>query len=203
MKLTTKIACACIVLLVITIGPGEAGKGQAAPAASTPFVRTSFNSQTADHGGRIESKYDGFSHETVITLNKMRITCGSLKGNFKDVCVSLVATLHCPGIQLEHVRYSRLQLIFQAKDWSQRHPLEQRELSVVTDGETLRLGQMKLVSQNTNDLMTEVLEIEMPYAVFTKIARAQAVEMKVGNGEFALREKNLAAIKDLNNRVKF
>jgi len=203
MKLTTKIACACIVLLVTTIGPGRAKTGQAAAAGSTSPARTSYKSQTADHGGKIESKYDGFSHETIITLNKMRITCGSVKGNFKDVCVSLVATLHCPGIQLDYVRYARLQLIFQTKDWSKRHPLEQRQLAVVADGETLRLGQMKLVSQSVNELMTEVLEVEMPYGVFEKIARAQAVEMKVGNGEFALRDKNLAAIRDLNNRVKF
>jgi hypothetical protein len=43
----------------------------------------------------------------------------------------------------------------------------------------------------------------MPYAVFIKIVRAQVVEMKVGNTEFELRQQNLAALRDLNNRVKF
>jgi hypothetical protein len=158
--------------------------------------------QASDHGGKIESKYDGFNHETIVTLNKMRITCGSVKGNFKDACVSFVAALHCPGIQLDYVGYASLQLIFQTKDWEQRHPLNQRQLSVVADGDTLRLGQMKLVSQSVDTLMTEVLEVTMPYAVFTKIARAEVVEMKVGNTEFELRPQNLAALRDLNNRVK-
>jgi len=159
-------------------------------------------SQAPDHGGKIESRYDGFSHETIVTLNKMRITCGSVKGNFEDACVSFVASLHCPGIQLDYVRHASLQLIFQTKDWDQRHPLNQRQLSVVADGETLRLGQMKLVSQSVDTLMTEVLEVAVPYAVFTKIARAQVVEIKVGNTEFELRQQNLAALRDLNNRVK-
>jgi hypothetical protein len=160
------------------------------------------NLQAPDHGGKIESRYDGFNHETIVTLNKMRITCGSVKGNFKDACVSFVAALHCPGIQLDYVRYASLQLVFQTKDWDQRHPLNQRQLSVVADGDTSRLGQMKLVSQSVDTLMTEVLEVTVPYAVFLKIARAQVVEMKVGNTEFELRPQNLAALRDLNNRVK-
>ncbi|MCA1604758.1 MAG: hypothetical protein LC775_04620, partial [Acidobacteria bacterium] len=67
----------------------------------------------------------------------------------------------------------------------------------------LRLGQMKLASQSVDTLMTEVLEVVVPYAVFTKMVRAQAVEMKVGRSEFELRPQNLAALRDLNNRVKF
>jgi hypothetical protein len=154
-----------------------------------------------DHGGSIESKYDGFSHETIITLKKMKVTCDGTKGNFKDACVSVVASLHCPGIQLDYVRYARLQLIFQTKDWDQRHPVDQRELSVVADGETIRLGRMALSSQTTNVRMTEVLEVMIPYKTFKKIANAQVVEMQVGKSVFELREKNLLALRDLNNRV--
>jgi len=203
MKLTTKILCCCLVLPATVIGWGQIERRGLAQAGSSSFARSMDKSQAPDHGGKIESRYDGFNHETIVTLNKMRITCGSVKGNFKDACVSFAATLHCPGIQLDHVRYASLQLIFQTKDWDQRHPLNQRQLSVVADGETLRLGQMKLVSQSVDILMTEELEATMPYAVFTKIVRAQVVEMKVGNTEFELTQQNLAAIRDLNNRVKF
>lgn len=203
MKLTTKII-GC--LFVTLICPGQEGRLGVVNADPISLARPGDKSQAADHGGKIESKYDGFSHETIVTLTKMRITCGSggsAKGNLKDGCVSLVAALHCPGIQLDYVRYARLQLIFQTNDWDGRHPLNQRQLSVVADGETLRLGQMKLVGQNVDTLMTEVLEVNVPYKVFTKIVRAQAAEMKVGNTEFELREENLAALRDLNNRVKF
>jgi hypothetical protein len=154
-----------------------------------------------DHGGNIESKYDGFSHETIITLKKMKVTCSGSKGNFKEACVSVVASLHCPGIQLDYVRYARLQLIFQTKDWDQRHPLDQRELSVAADGDTIRLGQMTLSSQSTDVMMTEVLEVMIPYNTFKKIANAEVVEMKVGKSVFELRQKNLLAFRDLNNRV--
>ncbi len=201
MKLTTKILC-CLVLLAIVTCLGQSETPGLAHASSTSFARSANKSQTSDHGGKIESRYDGFNHETIVTLNKMRITCESVKGNFKDACVSFVAALHCPGIQLDHVRYAHLQLIFQTKAWDQRHPLNQRQLSVVADRETLRLGQMHLVSQSADTLMTEVLEVTMPYAVFVKIARAQVVEMKVGNTEFELRQQNLDALRDLNNRVK-
>lgn len=201
MKLTNKILC-CLVLSATLTCWWQTERRGLAQAGSNSFARSMDKSQAPDHGGKIESRYDGFNHETIVTLNKMRITCGRVKGNFKDACVSFVAALHCPGIQLDNVRYASLQLIFQTKDWDQRHPLDQRQLSVVADGDTLRLGQMKLVSQNVDTLMTEVLEVTVPYAVFTKIARAQAVEMKVGNTEFELRQQNLAALRDLNNRVK-
>ena len=203
MKLSTKILCCCLLLPATVSGWWQTEGRGLAQASSKSFARSMDNSQDPDHGGKIESRYDGFNHETIVTLNKMRITCGSVKGNFKDACVSFVAALHCPGIQLDYVRYARLQLIFQTKDWDQRHPLNQRQLSVVADGETLKLGQMKLVSQSVDTLMTEELEVTMPYAVFTKIVRAQVVEMKVGNTEFELRQQNLAALRDLNNRVKF
>jgi len=154
-----------------------------------------------EHGGQIESKYDGFSHETIATLKKMKVTCASTKGNWKDSCVNLSASLHWPGIQLDYVRYARIRLIFETKDWDQRHPLDQRELSVVADGETIRLGRMGLVSQNVDTLMSEVLEVTLPYKTFKQIALAQVVEMKVGKSVFELREKNLWALRDLNNRV--
>ena len=200
MKLTTKIFAGLLLAASMTCWAQSERHG-IAQAASNSLA--SGDKTTQDHGGKIESKYDGFRSETVLTLNKMRITCDSARGNFKEACVSFVARLHCPGIQLDYVRYASLQLIFQTQDWDQRHPLNQRQLSVVADGETLKLGQMKLVTQNVDTLMTEVLEAEIPYAVFTKIARAEVVEMKVGNSEFELRQQNLAALRDLNNRVKF
>ena len=202
MKLTTKIL-GCLVLSATLTTGWQTETRALARASSNSFDRLMDISQAPDHGGKIESKYDGFNHETIVTLNKMRITCGSAKGNFKEACVSFVAALHCPGVQLDYVRYASLQLVFQTKAWDQRHPLNQRQLSVVANRETLRLGQMKLVSQSVDTAMTEVLEVSMPFAVFTKIARAQVVEMKVGNSEFELSPQNLDALRDLNNRVKF
>ncbi len=155
----------------------------------------------ANHGGRIESKYDGFAHETVVTLKKMKVTCAGSKGSWKDSCVSLAATLHCPGIQLDYVRQATLQLVFETKDWDQRHALDQRDLSIVADGETLRAGRMTLASQNVDTLMTEVLQVTLPYKMFKQIALAEVVEMKVGKSRFELRDKNLFALRDLNNRV--
>jgi hypothetical protein len=158
--------------------------------------------QTPEHGGEIVSKYDGFNHETIATLKKMKVTCASTKGTFKDACVKVSASLHCPGIQLDYVRHASLQLVFETKDWDQRHALDQRDLTVVADGTTLRLGRMRLVGQNVDTLMTEVLEVTVPYKTFRQIALAQIVEMQVGKSRFELRDKNLAALRDLNNRVK-
>ena len=155
------------------------------------------------HGGQIFSKYDGFNHETVVTLKKMKVTCNGTRGNFKDACVSIVATLHCPGVQLDYVRYATLQLVFETKDWDQRHALDQRELSVVANGETLRLGRMDLLAQSVDTLMSETLQIKVPYAAFKKIALAETVDLSVGSSRFALRDKNILALRDLHNRVKF
>ena len=157
----------------------------------------------SNHGGKIESKYDGLSHETVSTLSKMKVTCaGGGRNMFKDTCVSVSASLHCPGIQLNYVRYAKLQLIFENKNWHERHGLEERDLVVVVDETTLRLGRMRLVSRNIDTLTTEILEATVPYDVFKKIVSGQVVEMAVGKSRFELRQKNLEALRDLNNRVK-
>src|SRR6202008_3847988 len=56
------------------------------------------------HGGKIETKYDGFNYETVLRLKKMKVTCDGFKDKFKDSCVSMEIVLHCPGTQLNYVR---------------------------------------------------------------------------------------------------
>lgn len=203
----TILISSCLLLLLCA---GLLPKGLPSSLANS-LSKSEPNSATLDHGGKIETKYDGFNHETVVTLQKMRVNCGGAKGlksTLEQTCVSLVASLHCPGKQLEYVRYAKLQLIFETKDWDKRHPLDERELFVVADGRTLRLGRMALVTQNVVgdrfvDVMKEVLEVSVPYQAFDTIARAQTVEVKVGKTIFPLQQKNLEALGDLNLRVKF
>ncbi len=204
MKRIIIISSWCLVLL---LSASLLPKGLPSSLAKSPLVSEP-NSSTVDHGGRIETKYDGFTRETVVMLKQMRVNCGGAKGSVKQTCVSLIASLHCPGRQLEYVRYAKLQLVFETKDWDKRHPLEERELFVVADGKTLRLGNMGLVNQNVAgdwwaDVMKEVLEVLVPYKTFNTIAQAQTVEIKVGKSVFALQPKNLEALGDLSLRVKF
>ncbi len=192
-------ACTCLLILAL----------QTAIAPSSSYSKPASN--PLDHGGKIESRYDGFSRETIVALKKMRVTCGgakSLQSALNQTCVSLAASLHCPGVQLDYVRYAKLQLIFETKDWDKRHPVDERDLFVVADGQTLKLGKMKLVNQDvgTNklvDVMKEVLEVSLHYQAFSKIAGASDVEMKVGKTAFPLQRKNIEALRDLNNRVNF
>lgn len=162
------------------------------------------------HGGKIESAYDGFARETVVALKRMSVTCEAargLQGSLKGLCVSIQVSLHCPGQQLEYVRRATVRLTFEAKDWDARHPAGQRDLSAVADGETVRLGRMTLASHGVSESWLaedtkETLEISIPYETFLKLARADYVEMSVGRTTFPLRDKNLAALRDLNNRVR-
>ena len=156
------------------------------------------------HGGKIETKYDGFTYETVMRLRKMKVNCDGFKDKFKDACVSIEVSLHCPGTQVNYVKHVSVQVVFENKDWVRFHSPDQRELSVVTDTETLRLGRMSPVAKNqpgTWDTKVEVLEAMIPYATFKKIAMSQSVEIQVGRDAVELREKNIAALKDLNSRV--
>ena len=157
-----------------------------------------------NHGGKIETKYDGFSFETVMRLRKMKVTCTGFKDNFKDGCVSIDVALHCPGTQLNHVGSVTLQLIFETKSWDKLHALDQRDLLVVADTDTLRLGRMRVLPTGDTVMqagMTEILETTLPYDVFQKIAQSQSVEMQVGPSVVELREKNMAALRDLDSRV--
>lgn len=162
------------------------------------------------HDGKIETNYDGFNHETVVALKRMSVTCESVRGlqsTLKGLCVSLQASLHCPGKQLDYVRRATIRLTFEAKNWDARHPANERELSAVADGETVRLGRMTLVSQGVSESWfaadtKETLEVSVPYESFLKLARATYVELSVGKTTFAMREKNIAALRDMRNRVK-
>ena len=164
--------------------------------------------QTAEpvkHGGKIETKYDGFNFETVMRLHRMKVSCDGLKDKFqKNSCVSIEVTLHCPGTQVNHVREVTVQVVFENKDWVQFHAPDQRDLMVVTDTETLKLGRMSPVSNGkvgTWDTKVEVLELKIPYATFKKIALSETVHIQVGRDAVELREKNRLALKDLNSRV--
>ena len=156
------------------------------------------------HGGKIETKYDGFNYETVMRLRKMKVNCDGFKDKFKDACVSIEVALHCPGTQVNYVKHVNVQVVFENKDWVHFHAPDQRDFTVVTDTETLRLGRMSPVSKDqpgTWDTKVEVLEANIPYAVFKKIVTSQSVEIQVGRDAVELREKNIAALKDLNSRV--
>src|SRR5829696_7065361 len=155
------------------------------------------------HGGKIEMKYDGFNYETVMRLRKMKVSCDGFKDKFKDACVSIEVVLHCPGTQLNYVRDVTLQVVFENKDWVHFHGPDQRDLSVLTDTETLRLGRMSPVAKEpgTWDTKVEVLEATIPYEAFKKIALSESVAIQVGRSSVDLRDKNLAALKDLNSRV--
>ncbi|HEX7332188.1 MAG TPA: hypothetical protein VF290_11865 [Pyrinomonadaceae bacterium] len=160
--------------------------------------------QPVKHGGKIETKYDGFNYETVMRLQKMKISCDGFKDKFKDACVSIEVSLHFPGTQLNYVRYVMLQVVFENKDWVHLHPPDQRDLIVVIDTETLKLGKMAPVMKNqsgTWETKVETLELQIPYATFKKIAMSQTAQIQVGRSQVALREKNLLALKDLNSRV--
>ena len=191
----------CLCAGLLSQAPGLAQQKQASD--SRPAA------EPVKHGGKIEMRYDGLAHETIVALRPMAVTCGGGKGAAgitSGVCVNLAVSLHCPGQQLDYVRHARLQITFETKDWDKRHPPDQRELSAVADGETIRLGRLRLVSQDTGEgwldnRMKEILEVSVPYAAFEKLARAQFVELAVGRSSFGLRDKNVAALRDLNSRV--
>ena len=183
-KLLSKLICCAVLLLNL--------------------VTTTPSQQPLNHGGKIETKYDGFSFETVMRLRSMKVTCSGFKDNFKDGCVSIDVSLHCPGTQLNYVNQVTLRVIFESKNWQMAHAYEQRDLMIVTDFETIRMGRMKLAAKGDttmSDTMVETLEATLPFDVFKKLALADSVELQVGPSRIELREKNRAALRDLNNRV--
>jgi hypothetical protein len=155
------------------------------------------------HGGKIETKYDGFTHETVMRLRKMKINCDGFKDKFKNACVSIDIALHCPGTQLNYVKQVSVQIVFENKDWVHLHPPDQRDLSAVTDTETLKLGRMTPAANRvgTWDTKSETLETTIPYEAFKKMATSQTLEIQVGLDSFELRKNNVLALKDLDSRV--
>ncbi|HVF68188.1 MAG TPA: hypothetical protein VM914_11015 [Pyrinomonadaceae bacterium] len=203
MKSIFTLCCVCLTLAAAVCAQSDIKGRDSRPrqTASAPLP--------LEHGGKIETNYDGFAHETVVALRKMRVTCVASENSerVKGLCVSLQAALHCPGKQTDYVRRATIRLTFESKSWERRHDAGERDLSAVADGETIRLGRMAPVSQEVNDGlasedMRETLEASVPYAAFVKLARASYVEFSVGKTTFELGVKNVAALRDMNNRVK-
>ena len=200
MKIFFTLCC-----VFVTLAAGVCAQTAARRPAQTPAPAPT----PINHGGKIETAYDGFAHETVVSLKRMSVTCEAGRGmesRFKNLCIRLEAALHCPGRQLEYVRRATLRLTFEVKDWDVRHSPGERDLSAVADGETFRLGRMNLRSQAVGEGWLaedskETLEISVPHDTFLKLARANYVELSVGKTTFPLRDKNLAALRDMNNRV--
>jgi len=156
-----------------------------------------------DHGGKIETKYDGFTYETVMRLRRMKVNCDGFKDKFKDACVSIEVALHCPGTQLNYVRHVTLQVVFENQDWVYFHAPDQRDLTILIDTETVRLGRMTPAAAKTGswDTKVEILEAQIPYQTFKKLALSRTAAIQVGKSSVELREKNLLALKDLSSRV--
>ena len=188
MNMTSRVCCCALIFLFVLLA-----------LCSNP--NQGLAQQKTTHGGKIEISYDGFSHETVISLRKMRVSCDGVKSTFQNACVSMSMSLHCLGEQAYKVNYVTLQLMFETRAWDQRHAIDQRHLSFVANNETLRVGQMKLIGQSVDDSMTETLAITFPYEIFKKMAGAQFVEMQVGPSRFMMRNKNLDALRDMDSRV--
>jgi len=202
MKLIFTLCCVYLTLAAAVCAQADKGRDARAP-------QTSAAPPPLEHGGKIETSYDGFAHETIVALKKMRVTCVASENSerVKGLCVSLQAALHCPGKQTDYVRRATIRLTFESKSWDRRHDADERALSAVADGETIRLGRMAPVSREVNDgLASEdmrgTLEVAVPYAAFLKLARASYVEFSVGKTTFALGDKNVAALRDMNNRVR-
>lgn len=156
------------------------------------------------HGGKIESKYDGFTYETLMRLQKMKVSCDGIKDKFTDACVSIEVTLHMPGMQINYVRNVTLMVVFEHQDWVTTHPPDQRNLSISTYDKTFRLGQMELITNKKAgswDTKIERLQATIPYDTFKQIIDSDTIEIQVGKDAVMLREKNIAALRDLNNRV--
>ena len=156
------------------------------------------------HGGKIESRYDGFNYETTMRLQKMKVSCDGIKDKFTDGCVSIEVTLHMPGMQVNYVRNVTLLVVFENQDWVRTHPPEERDLSISTYDQTFRFGRMELITNKKPgswDTKIERLQASIPYETFKKIIQSDTIEIQVGKGAVMLREKNIAALRDLNNRV--
>ena len=168
------------------------------------FSQSAFAQSVVKHGGKIESKYDGFTYETLMRLEKMKVSCDGFKDKFTDGCVSIEVTMHMPGMQLNYVRNVTLMVVFENQDWVRGHPIDQRDLSISTYDKTYRLGRMELITNKrpgTWDTKIERLQASIPYETFKKIIESDTIEIQVGQGAVMLREKNIAALRDLNNRV--
>ena len=134
----------------------------------------------------------------------MKVSCDGLKDKFTDACVSIEVTLHMPGMQLNYVRSVTLMVVFENQDWVRMHPPDQRDLSISTYDKTFRLGRMELITNKkpgTWDTKIERLQATIPYNTFKQIIESDTIEIQVGKDAVMLREKNIAALRDLNNRA--
>src|ERR1044071_10169103 len=90
----------CCVL--VTLAAGVCAQDGARRTAPAPQL--SGAPMPLDHGGKIETAYDGFAHETLVTLKRMSVTCEAGRGmesRFKNLCIDRKST----RLNSSHERY--------------------------------------------------------------------------------------------------
>jgi hypothetical protein len=158
------------------------------------------------HRGKIQATYDPAQDRTVVAFQPYVVTA-----NFHDRNESIAITagfIH-PGQALaSRPQFIEFGVLSQSRGGWQFEKENERELTLVIDGETIKLGAMKLVTARRFELgrgalfYREDLAFTLPYESFVKMANAKKVAVKVGKTGLKLANEHLEVMRDLMSRAE-
>lgn len=154
----------------------------------TVLVALLFVASPAFAQDTVAAEYDRFRNNTVVTAET------ELQNGLKlrVLYVSDGQTTTRPGS-------IGLTLISDSRDWEY---LRCHHLNFLVDGKPFPVGEVDHDGTVGRGYVLEYINIEMPVARFTQLARASRVEGRICNTEFSLREEQLQLLRDLANRTK-
>jgi hypothetical protein len=149
---------------------------------------------------KITNYYDRFKDETTVGVSTMLedYTVEIPFAHMQEFILLLAGFTHKGQQIITQPMTVRLAFQSQARRWRFG---EGTELYAIVDGERLALGPMSYSRQDLGAGHVEVLRLDIPARTFLKLARAKAVELRVGDKELKLGTHQLAVLAALADQM--
>lgn len=156
------------------------------------------------HHGKIQATYDRAQDRTVVAFQPYVVN-----SNFHDPTESIAITagfIHPGQVLASRPQFIEFGVLSQSRGGWEFEGEKERELSLVIDGEAVKLGAMKIITARRFTLgrlyYREDLGLTMPYEGFVRMASAKKVVVKVGRTELKLKNEHLEVMRDLVSRAE-
>lgn len=188
-----------IVVLVLAFSGIRNYQGQE-ESQQTPPPKRKFK-----YNGKIETTYDKSKDQSMVFFKLMPIKSleepkGPGEVQFSDERLELTAYFAYPGQQLVTPQWVTIAFLSTTES-PQKYT--DHGMEVKADAQRIRLGTLKVLSTiNTSrrgklPLISETMELPIPYPQFLLLASAKKLKMRLGTVEFDLEKEHLEAIRDL------
>ena len=189
-----------LLIAILVLASSGISSVQAQELPRTPPPKRKFK-----YDGKIETTYDKSKDRSMVFFKLMPIKAledpkGPNEVQFSEERLELTAYFAYPGQRLVTPQWVTIAFLFTTEN-PQKYT--DHVMEVKADDQKVRLGTLKVLSRinaarrGKLPLISETMELPIPYQQFLLLANAKKLKMRLGSVEFDLEKQHLEAIRDL------